>query len=76
MRRRHRALYVLPSVTDDTDPKVKNALAIRNAASVSGRCPSCGAVMQIVSWEPGEIGEARMEHEHDCPALVDEERGG
>lgn len=67
-----RVLYVLPGVADNADPKLKNALAIRNAASVSGKCPSCGAVMQIVLGESGRASEARIEHERDCPALLDE----
>ncbi len=74
-RRRGRTLVITPAIPDDASPTLKNGLAIRNVATRSGRCPSCGAVAKIVTPPtPGGIGEALMEHEHDCPALTEGDR--
>ena len=40
---RKRSLYILPEIKDDASVSEKNALAIRNACSVNGVCPCCGA---------------------------------
>ncbi len=70
-RRRRRSIVIAPPIPDDASPEVKNGLAVRNAATRSGRCPSCGALAEIVTPPaPGSIGEARMTHEPDCPALL------
>ncbi len=42
-----RTLYVLPEIPDDAPAELKNALAIRNAASVAERCPDCHARGQL-----------------------------
>ena len=39
-----RTLLVLPGIPDDLEPRLKNALAIRNTASTTGTCPDCGAI--------------------------------
>ena len=64
---------MLPGIDDAASTEMKNALAIRNAATRTGQCPGCGAVLEVaVAPSPGVMGEARMEHESWCPALVDE----
>jgi hypothetical protein len=39
-----RTLYVLPEIRDDDPPARKNAMAVRNACAIEGRCPCCRAV--------------------------------
>jgi len=70
-QRGRRTLYVIPAISDEADPKVKDGLAIRNAATRTGQCPRCGARVEIiVAPSPGTVGEARMQHEDWCPALL------
>lgn len=65
------AVYVLPDIGDDQSPALKNALAVRNAASTSGRC-ACGAEVRLVgNLRPGEVSHLVFEHEDDCPASDD-----
>ncbi len=68
-----RKLLVLPSIDDDLDEATKNALAIRNACAVEGRCPSCGAVgiVHPDAKHPG-ISHWVFQHEPECEALVDD----
>lgn len=63
------ALLVLPGIPDGAEPALKNALAIRNAASSTGLCPKCGALLELDRpLEPGTIVHGRMAHEDWCPA--------
>jgi len=67
-----RTLYVLPSIPDDLDAEMKNALAIRNAASTNGVCPDCGAEAEIYRDHIDDrILHAVFQHEPDCGALTD-----
>lgn len=66
-----RSLFVVQEIPESADSAMKDALAIRNAATLSGRCPSCGASAKlVVPPRPGRVGEARMAHESGCPALL------
>ncbi len=73
---RDRTLFVLPEIDEDDDPARKDALALRNAATLAGRCSSCGATFALRSQRGGGIdgvaGYLVMEHEDDCPVLLDE----
>jgi hypothetical protein len=64
-----RVLFVLSSIPDDATPQIKNALAIRNAASRSGRCPSCRAVVRVEQLGP-RIYRGRFEHKPGCAVLA------
>ena len=72
-RNRRRALYIGPSIPDEASAEMKSALALRNAANVAGRCPSCGARFRMVddAATPG-VRHLYMEHENDCPVLLTE----
>jgi len=65
---RTRALIVLGEVPDDAPAELKDALARRSQASVTGVC-ACGATVEIVE-APGTDGLARgvMVHEPGCCA--------
>ncbi len=67
-----RTLYVLPSIPDDLDPATKNALAIRNAATTSGVCPSCGARGELDGPDGLGFLHLTFRHEDNCGALTDE----
>jgi hypothetical protein len=62
-------LYVLPSIAEDDDPVVKDALGIRNAANVTGECPSCGATFGPIAADEDGVFHVVMEHENGCPVL-------
>jgi hypothetical protein len=62
-------LYVGPDIPDDADPVTKNALALRNTANLSGRCPSCGATFTLLADLPG-VRHLVMGHEDGCPVLL------
>lgn len=65
------ALFVLPEIDDTMPPEVKDAIARRRAANVTGRCP-CGAEMVLDGpLRPGEVTLGHMEHEDDCPVPDD-----
>lgn len=54
-------LLVLPVAPDDAPVALKSAVALRNAATVRGRC-GCGATVAMASAGP------IMVHEIQCPA--------
>lgn len=62
-----RTLLVLPSLPDGASHALKDAIATRNAASLSGRC-RCGA--EAILAGPDAIGMMHLVfmHEDDCPA--------
>jgi hypothetical protein len=67
-----RVLYMLPPIDDDLDVETKNALALRNAASTSGVCPSCGATAEVYADpEYALVFHAVFRHESWCLALTD-----
>jgi hypothetical protein len=73
---RQRTLLLLPSIPDELGDEVKDALALRNACSVEGRCPDCGAVGVITADAScAGIFHLTFEHESDCGALTDEALG-
>lgn len=70
MKRKTGTLYVLPAIPDDAPDTVKNALAIRNAASANGVCPSCGATPYL--WQDNDgITHLTFEHEEGCGCFTD-----
>lgn len=70
-----RTLYVLPSIPDELDGAAKDALALRNAATVARRCPGCGARAQVTRVPTaGEPGHLTFWHEPTCRALYDPRR--
>lgn len=74
---RRPTLYALPLIPDDAPDEIKNGLAIRNAASVSGVCPDCGAVPEIRrDSEYDRIWHAVFEHGPGCRAITDGVEGG
>lgn len=74
-----RAFFVLPEIPDDA-PGLKDALAIRSAADLAGRC-RCGAVARLAdgtpvdydALPPGRLTHSYFLHEVGCPALTDDE---
>ena len=67
-----RVLYVLPAIPDELDEATKDALAIRNACTVEGRCPDCGAVGELHSDALDGLFHYTFRHEPWCGALTDE----
>ena len=67
-----RVLLILPPIPDDLDETTKSALAIRNAASASGKCPDCGALGTVSAVSAG-VYSITFRHEPDCGALTDDE---
>ncbi len=72
MTRPARVLYVLPPIPDELDPATKNALAIRNAASTTGVCPSCGVRGEQTGPDCLGIFHLTFRHESWCGALTDD----
>jgi hypothetical protein len=69
--KRSRTLYLLPPIRDDMPIELKNALALRNQCSTSGRCPSCGVTPTFAVDSHG-FAHLIFEHEAGCRALTDE----
>jgi hypothetical protein len=63
-----RVVQVLPALRDDLHPRIKDAVARRRLASLTGRC-DCGGEMEIDGpLTPGSTVRGRMWHEPDCSA--------
>jgi hypothetical protein len=63
-------MFVLPSIADSLDEKVKDGLAIRNACTTSGRCPVCGCTPDLYLDRVG-VRHLVFRHADDCPVLRD-----
>lgn len=71
--RRGGVLFVLPSIPDEFDDEMKDALAIRNACATEGRCPSCGATGELELHPSIEgLGRLTFRHQDGCKALLGE----
>lgn len=68
-----RTMMLLPEVPDDAPDWLKNALATRNACSVDGQCPTCGATPTL-SVDEGGLGHLTFLHEDGCDCLCDERK--
>ena len=67
-----RALFVLPAIPDVLDEHTKNALAIRNAASITGTCPDCGATPELHrDTRDAGIYHGVFRHGHTCRVFTD-----
>jgi hypothetical protein len=71
--RNPRRLCVLPSIPDQLDPKLKNALAIRNACAIEGKCHACGTVGELEPDPTELMFHLTFRHEDWCPVLSDGE---
>ena len=72
-RAKLRALYLLPEIPDDALTAWKNALAIRNACTTSGRCPDCHARGRLHGPDADGFLHLVFAHENDCAVLLDPE---
>jgi hypothetical protein len=69
-RRPGQVLVGLPVIPDDLDEETKNAVAIRNATWVDGKCVACGTAVQLTAFlELGVIG-VTFNHADDCPVTA------
>lgn len=68
--RANRTLLIQDDPDTAPDGQV-NAARIRAQANQDGVCPACGAVFQMEWITPGKVGQATMQHEDDCPCLLD-----
>ncbi len=74
-----RAMFVLPVIPEDATPDIREGLARRRLAALTGHCP-CGSDSPTLSRQQRRARERRQakatttalravfEHEHDCPA--------
>lgn len=71
---RRRTLFVLPPIPDDASTRIKNSIAVRNAASVEGTYPECGVTAELYAdTEHRLLFHAVFRHESWCAALPDGE---
>lgn len=69
-----RTVYILPQIRDDDTPARKDALAIRNACTVQGRCPCCGAIGELeADAEIAGLSHLTFRHEDWCDVFTDGE---
>jgi hypothetical protein len=75
-----RTLFVVPRIPDDAPERVREGIARRRLATVTGRCP-CGAERPRLNREQRRkvarrkaryLGIAEIAHENDCPAISNE----
>jgi hypothetical protein len=66
-----RALYLGPELHDDAPATIKNAIAVRRVCALTGRCPACGATLELDGQPaPGTVVHATFHHDDDCPAVA------
>ncbi len=75
-----RAAYVLPVIPEDASPEIREGLARRRLAALTGECP-CGADSPELSRQQrrararnrakqaATLTRAAFAHEPDCPAI-------
>jgi hypothetical protein len=62
---------LLPAIRDDYSDELKDALAIRNAASTNLECPACDSYVEGLPIVPGTVNRLTMRHDDGCPATND-----
>lgn len=69
-----RVAFVVPVISEDMPPQLKNALAARRLATIEGKCP-CGATLHLPNREQrrraqrsGRQLSATVAHEPACDA--------
>jgi hypothetical protein len=65
-----RVVFVVPAIADELDEKAKNAIALRNQATIEGRCPICRCTPDLHLDRLG-IRHLVFEHDDACPVLRD-----
>ena len=64
-------LVVSPEIPDGASNREKEGAARRRLVAATGQCP-CGAVLRMPSeLEPGTVAVVAVEHENDCPAVLE-----
>jgi hypothetical protein len=71
-----RVLYVVPAVPDKAPQLIKDGLAMRRTAVLTGRCSGCGAAFTLPNRAQRRAGKGRVTsgtvwHESDCLAADD-----
>jgi hypothetical protein len=64
-----RILYMVAIPPAGASDDLLAAYSARATASITGRCPACGAKRHV--RQRGHIGAAAFLHEHDCPVSDD-----
>jgi len=71
------AMFVLPTLTERDDPRVREGIARRRITGLTGECP-CGArrvwpnrADRRAAVKAGRVLHIEIVHEEDCPATDD-----
>jgi hypothetical protein len=65
-----RVLYVLPVIPDNAPTTVREGIARRRTAALTGHCP-CGARAHYPQQiKAGQVGTAQIVHHDRCPAVT------
>lgn len=62
-----RVAFVIPTISEEMPTALKDALAVRRSAMLTGTC-ACGARLLIVGDPHGHPAAVRMDHEPQCTA--------
>lgn len=65
-----RALFVLPVIPDGAPTSVREGIARRRTAALTGRCP-CGAAGRLPAVAAGRVDAAKFVHKTRCPAVTE-----
>lgn len=60
-------MYVVLDAVGDAPQEIKDLLAARQVATVTGDCPVCGAIAGKPGFDHREVGHVIFRHEDDCP---------
>jgi len=66
-RKFRRRLAIVPPLTEDQPPRIREGAARRRLTVTTGRCP-CGARLVMPKLRAGDVVRIVVEHEPGCPA--------
>lgn len=67
---RGRILYVLPAIPDDAPYRIREGIARRRVATITGECPCGGKRDGLPIGERGRVTVTEFPHQPRCPAIT------
>lgn len=65
-----RVLFVLPTIPENAPFRIREGIARRRIATMTGECPCGGKRDPFSAIKPGSVAVADFPHEPRCPAIT------
>lgn len=66
-----RVLYILPVIPEDAPYRIREGIARRRIATLTGECPCGGTRGPRPKAQPGTVMVSEFAHEPRCPAITE-----